>query len=78
MKVLFSGSSFCDEATTKRLFVIADEIAFMDRPSVTFGNWGMIGHATPARRYSSAGSPVQLSTYREKIGEKIGTATIFL
>lgn len=39
MKLLYSGQSACDEATFKRLLMIGTELAFMDRPSVTFGKW---------------------------------------
>ncbi len=61
MKLLYSGSSFCDEVTLKRLLVVAEEIQFMDRPSVTFGNWGTIGQDSFARRIDSTGSPVGIS-----------------
>ena len=33
MKLLYSGSSACDQPTFRRLLVIADQIPFMDRPS---------------------------------------------
>jgi len=58
MKLLYSGSTFCDEPVLKRLLVVAEEIHFMDRPSVTFGGWGTIGHHSLARRIDSSGSPV--------------------
>src|SRR5271165_347719 len=34
MKLLYSGASMCDEATLKRLFLIGDELSFIDRPPV--------------------------------------------
>jgi hypothetical protein len=43
MKLLFSGSAHCQKETLKRLLIIANEIAFMDRPSITFDKWGTIG-----------------------------------
>jgi hypothetical protein len=46
MKLLYSGAEFCDQPILKRLLVVAEEIHFMDRPSVTFRNWGTIGLAT--------------------------------
>lgn len=58
MKLLFSGDTFCDQPIFKRLLVIAEELYFMDRPSVTFGNWGTVGHDSYARRLNSSGSPV--------------------
>jgi len=60
MKLLYSGSTFCDEPVLKRLLVVAEEIQFMDRPSVTFRNWGTIGHDSFARRIDYSGSPVPI------------------
>jgi len=62
MKLLYSGSTFCDEPVLKRLLVVAEEIQFMDRPSVTFQNWGTIGHDSFARRIDYSGSPVPIGT----------------
>lgn len=58
MKLLYSGSTFCDDPILKRLLVVAEEIHFMDRPSVTFKNWGTIGHDSIAKSIDSTGSPV--------------------
>ena len=60
MKLLYSGSPFCSEEVLKRLLLVADEIGFMDRPSVTFNNWGHVGHDTNARRIDWTGSPVKI------------------
>lgn len=49
MKLLYCGEEYCDQPVLKRMLVIAEEIHFMDRPSVTFGNWGTIGHASLKR-----------------------------
>jgi len=68
MKLLYSGSSFCNEQVLKRLLVVADEIGFMDRPSVTFKNWGTIGHDSFARRIDSSGSPVKISAFKPPSG----------
>jgi hypothetical protein len=47
MKLLYSGSSACDEPTLKRLLLVGTELVFMDRPSVTFaGKWGTVGHTS--------------------------------
>lgn len=68
MKLLFSGSKFCDNDTLKRLLLISDEISFMDRPSVTFKGWGTIGSDSPARKIDSTDSPVKLSVYKPPSG----------
>lgn len=60
MKLLYSGSTFCDEPVLKRLLVVAEEILFMDRPSVSFGNWGTVGHHSFAKGIDSSGSPVPI------------------
>ena len=61
MHLLYSGSHGCPLPTLKRLLLIADDLAFMDRPSITFagsgpgsadaatGGWGTIGMASPLR-----------------------------
>ena len=68
MKLLYSGSSECDQPTFKRLLVIAEEISFMDRPSVMFGNWGTVARPSFFRRVRSEGSPVQLSVFAPPSG----------
>lgn len=50
MKVLYYGGTFCTEATLKRLLVVAQEITFIDRPSVKLSETsGTVGTATEAR-----------------------------
>ena len=61
MRLLYSGATHCDVTTLKRLLVIADEIIFMDRPSVTFHNWGTVGVKSPFRQLPVKGKGVQLS-----------------
>lgn len=68
MKLLYSGEEFCDQPILKRLLVVAEEIHFMDRPSVTFSNWGTIGHDSYARRFDWSGSPVLIDVYRPPSG----------
>lgn len=58
MKLIYSGEEFCNQEVLKRLLLVAEEIHFMDRPSVTFKNWGTVGHDSYARRINWAGSPV--------------------
>ncbi len=68
MKLLFSGEEFCDQPVLKRLLVIAEEIHFMDRPSVTFDNWGTIGHASYARRIDWSGLPLLIDVHEPPSG----------
>lgn len=69
MKVLFTGRSICDFPTMQRLLLIADEVAFMDRPSVAFGNWGLVGHESEVRRLlMPPDSPVVLVAHKPPWG----------
>lgn len=60
MKLLYVGSHFCPVDTISRLFLLADEIAFLDRASVTFDNWGTIGRDSFMRRVQFPDSPIKL------------------
>jgi hypothetical protein len=68
MKLLYSGEEFCDPPILKRMLVVAEEIHFMDRPSVTFGGWGTIGHDSYARRIDWSGLPVLIDIYKPPSG----------
>jgi hypothetical protein len=68
MKLLYSGATMCDEATFKRLFIIGSELFFMDRPSVTFGKWGTIGHPSPLRRVNFQGAAVKVHIHSPPAG----------
>src|SRR5262245_45948796 len=68
MKLLFSGGTTCNEPTLKCLLLVAEEIGFMDRPSVTFPKWGTIGMSSPWRNVSSDKSPVKISVYAPPSG----------
>lgn len=68
MRVLYAGGSICSLPTLKRLVLLADEIGFLDRPSVTFGNWGLVGHASEARRFPSDDTPINFSVYSPPSG----------
>jgi len=63
MKLLYGGGSQCDDPTFKRLLLIGTELAFMDRPAVTFGNSGTIGHASVFRQYNFDKAPVPVSVH---------------
>jgi|GEM_PF-1324256 len=68
MKLLFSGRAICDQASFKRLLLIAEEMGFMDRPAVSFGNWGMVSQHTPIRQIDTSDSPVKLSAHSSPSG----------
>jgi hypothetical protein len=63
VKLLYSGASACDVTTLKRLLLVGDELCFTDRPSVMFGNWGTVGHASIFRNVETSGMPVALTVY---------------
>ena len=68
MKLLYSGNEFCDQLVLKRMLVVAEGIYFMDRPSVTFKNWGTIGHDSYARRIDWSISPVHIDIFKPPSG----------
>jgi hypothetical protein len=68
MKLLYTDEEFCDPPILKRMLVVAEEIHFMDRPSVTFGNWGTVGHDSYARRIDWSGSPILIDVYKPPSG----------
>lgn len=79
MKVLYGGASGCDIATFKRLLLIADEIAFIDRPSVMFGSWGMVGEDSWYRRIESRPEdPVKLEVHRAPGGPPSALLTRYI
>lgn len=69
MKVVYFGDSLCSFETFQRLFLVADEIAFLDRPSVSFGNWGTVGQQSEARSLEvPTDSPVKLQVFKPSWG----------
>lgn len=70
MRVLYSGGTICSFETLQRLVLLADEIAFMDRPSVNVGNFGTIGHASEFHRFRIEDAPVAFSIHSPPDGEK--------
>jgi hypothetical protein len=69
MKLLYSGASQCDEATFKRLLLVASDLAFMDRPSIMFGKQGTIGHDSVFRRIDTTNSPVKIEVHSPLEGQ---------
>ena len=70
MRVLYSGGTICCFETLQRLVLLADEIAFMDRPSVMVGNFGTVGRASEFRQFRIEDAPVMFSTHAPPDGEK--------
>jgi len=69
MKLLFTGASFCSEQTMRRLMLLGTELCFMDRPSITFGDWGFVGSHSPLRQLSTEGEPVTVQVYNPPVSE---------
>src|SRR5215204_4877078 len=65
MRLLVSGSTMPSFQPFKRLILLGDEVGFMDRPSVTFGNHGSIGRDSNIRRFGREGLPVVALTAHE-------------
>jgi hypothetical protein len=70
MRVLYSGGTICSFETLQRLVLLADEIAFMDRPSVMVGNFGTVGRDSEFRRFRIKDRPVAFSIHAPPDGEK--------
>lgn len=70
MRVLYSGGTFCSFETLQRLVLLADEIAFMDRPSVMVGNFGTVGRDSEFRQFRIKDTPVKFSIHTPPDGEK--------
>lgn len=70
MRVLYSGGTICSFETLKRLVLLADEIAFMDRPSVMVGSFGTVGRDSEFRQFHIEDAPVNFSVYAPPNGEK--------
>lgn len=68
MKLLYFGTHFCPSDTLARLLVLGDELVFLDRPSVTFDNWGTVGAPSLMRQVSWEGSPVKVSVVEPPSG----------
>ena len=68
MKLVFTGYPFAEFRTLQRLLLIADEIGFIDRPSVTFGKWGTVGRASDIRRFKTDDLPVKMSAHEAPSG----------
>jgi hypothetical protein len=75
MRVVVMGSRLPDFRTLQRLLLIADEVGFVDRPSVMFGEpgtegqWGTIGRASEIRQFKvEDDAPVTLSAHEPPSG----------
>jgi len=70
MKLLYVGRSSCSADTLARLFLLDNELCFLDRPSVTFDRWGTMGHASPLRLLLSGQLPVDISGHEPQSGPR--------
>lgn len=68
MQLLYSGRIICSNTTLKRLLLLADEVGFVDRPSIVFPNWGTIGVDSPIRRCDPSIFPIKISAFRPPSG----------
>lgn len=68
MRVLYSGGTICSLETMKRLVLLADEIAFMDRPSVKFENFGTVGQESEFRQAQIESTPISFSVHSPSDG----------
>jgi hypothetical protein len=59
--------------TLQRLMVLADEICFLDRPSVMpIGQWGTIGHDNPMRQLSTGSETIKISASKPPNNSEAG------
>ncbi len=68
MKLLYVGTHFCPADTLSRLFLLGSELCFLDRPSVTFGDWGTVGSDSYMRGLSFGPSPVPITVLKPASG----------
>src|SRR2546421_12720056 len=63
MRLLVTGSQVPDLPAFKRLLLLAEDVAFIDRPSVTFQDWGTTGRASDIRRFKVDDLPVSITAH---------------
>ena len=75
MELLYFGSTkICPENTLRRLMVLANEVCFLDRPSVMpIGQWGTIGHDNPMRQFATGSETIKFSTFKPPAGSEAGS-----
>jgi hypothetical protein len=54
LRAFYYPSSFARAETVKKALLMFDELHLMDRPSFTFGNFGMVGSASPLRGFDKS------------------------
>jgi hypothetical protein len=74
MRLLYCGSPECTQETFKRLLLVADEVAFADRPALMFSNWGLIGRQSWLRQIAHLfeNKPVNVTVYPSPGGPVTG------
>jgi hypothetical protein len=68
MKLLYIGTHFCPADALSRMFLFGDEVCFLDRPSVVFGNWGTVGAESFMRRAAWPTSPIKVTVLKPPSG----------
>lgn len=68
MRVLYSGGTICSFETMKRLVLLADEIAFMDRPSIKFENFCTVSQESEFRQFQIESTPISFSVHSPSDG----------
>jgi hypothetical protein len=68
LRLLYTPAPMCSEETLKRLMLVGNQLDFMDRPSVTLGDAGTIGIASPMRQLNTKGEPVTVQVYAPPSG----------
>jgi len=68
MRLLIAGSTMPSIQTFKRLILLGDEVGFMDRPSVMFGDHGSIGRDSDIRQLKRDGLAVAVTAHEPKSG----------
>ena len=75
MRLVLIGSRLPDFRTFQRLLLIADEVGFVDRPSVMFGEpetdgqWGTIARASEIRGFKvEEDAPVSITAHEPPSG----------
>jgi hypothetical protein len=68
MKLLYIGTHFCPAESLSRMFLLGDELCFLDRPSVSFGKWGTIGADSLMRGAPWPAAPVKVTVLEPPSG----------
>ena len=71
MKLLYAGKDIAPFDTFKRMLLVADDIGFLDKPSVKLGMGGTVGANSPARQFrNEPEAPVKISVFTPPQGHE--------